>query len=76
MYWLDIGFHVTSPFVQRSSAHLFRRSVRIVNCPYCKIEVSQLKLPEHIARRGGGKKTGDVELRNPRNMCDLWMIYG
>jgi len=41
--------------------------VRIVNCPYCKIEVSQLKLPEHIARLGG-KKTGDVELRNPRNM--------
>jgi hypothetical protein len=39
-----------------------------VFCPYCKIEVSQLKLPEHIARLGGGKKTGDVELRNPRNM--------
>ena len=26
---------------------------RIVSCPYCKTEVSQLKLPEHLARPGG-----------------------
>ena len=59
-----------------------QRCARIVNCPYCKVEVSQLKLPEHIARLGMG--TGwDVEVRNPGKMGGLWwlmddlqMIYG
>lgn len=27
-----------------------RRGARIVNCPYCKVELSQLELPEHIGR--------------------------
>jgi len=57
--------------------------VRIVNCPYCKIEVSQLKLPEHIARLGGGKKTGMLNSEIPETcaiygwfMADLWMVSG
>eukprot|EP00434_Breviolum_minutum_P011456 symbB.v1.2.010102.t1/scaffold656.1/size175949/4 len=35
-----------------------KRATRIVNCPYCKIEVSQLKLPEHLANCPQCKKPG------------------
>lgn len=54
-----------------------KRATRIVNCPYCKIEVSQLKLPEHIANcpqckkpgtsggGGNGGNGGDAGVRRP-----------
>lgn len=43
-----------------------KRATRIVNCPYCKIEVSQLHLKEHIAKLGCTFTT-DEEPKRARN---------
>jgi hypothetical protein len=76
MYWLDIGF-MWHP-------HLFRGQVPIFRClnrqdselPLLQDRGEPAEAPRAHRAPWWRKENGDVELRNPRNMCDLWMIYG
>ena len=64
--------------------HLFRGQVPIFRClnrqdselPLLQDRGEPAEAPRAHRAPWWRKENGDVELRNPRNMCDLWMIYG